>query len=99
MNQRENTDERLNGYLCRKCLQTTYTIDIVEGVTPFMIDCPACGAGVAVSLMYRVPTGVVPTHEFYRPSEKWARRKGPDMLDHVRRGGLVLRERKLETSA
>lgn len=44
------------------------------------------------STMYRGAEHLEPTHEWYKPSIKWARRKGPAMLDHVRRGGLVLRE-------
>jgi hypothetical protein len=32
-----------------------------------------------------------PEWEWYRPTLKWARRQGAETLDHVNRGGLLLR--------
>lgn len=42
------------------------------------------------------PIPTEPTWEWYKPTLKWARRKGPDVFEHVRKGGLMLR--KLVTS-
>lgn len=93
--------DRINGYRCQTCGYLTVTIDVDQGVTPFMIDCPggarSCGA-VAVSLGYPKdipPHWAEPKYEWYRPSLAWARRKGPDMLNHVQRGGLVFRKREM----
>lgn len=87
----------VNGYACRRCAYVTITINRDEGVTPFSITCtrPGCG-GPAYSMFYppeEVIGSEAVTHEWYRPSLRWARRKGAAMLEHVKRGGLVLRER------
>ena len=86
---------RENVYTCQDCGRHTTTIDRDAGVTPFMIGCPFCD-GDAYSAFYpkgprpaHVPP---PTHEWYRPSlwqRLWLDRA---MREHVRLGGLVLRE-------
>lgn len=35
------SDERINVYVCQKCGGHTVTVDVDEGVTPFMIGCHA----------------------------------------------------------
>lgn len=90
---------RINIYTCAKCDAGTVTVDVDDGVTPFIILCRAterCG-GEAHSCFYRVPPGDhVPTFEWYKPTIRKAKRldrKWPGTLDHVRQGGLMLRPR------
>ncbi len=79
----------------------TVTVDVAVGVTPMFLGCkiPGCKA-MAVSSMYpktpRPPEVPAPKWEWYKPTEKQAKKKEakyPGTLDHVRRGGLLLRER------
>jgi len=74
------------------------TIDRDEGNTPMFIDCPVCGSR-ATSSMYMVDQDLIPTHEWYKPTERyiqklkkidsgWARQT----VDHCERGGLLFRE-------
>ena len=88
-----------NIYLCDHCGYEIVTVNVDEGTTPMLIACQVkTGSpevrchGTMCSVWYRVSQDTRPTHEWYQPSPKWARRKGEAMLDHVRRGGLVLRE-------
>lgn len=89
---------RINGYICTSddCKRVTITVDVDDGVTPFMIRCPGCKS-TAVSCMYPTSGPVPPvesaTLEWYKPDEKEMRRMHPANLDHVRRGGLLLRKR------
>lgn len=86
----------VNAYRCMKCGADTVTIDVDEGVTPMFLGCkatPGCD-GTAQSLEYfadDIGPDPVPTYEWYRPTLKWARRKGMEVLSHVRQGGLMLR--------
>ena len=96
----------INSWKCDDCGRLTNAIHIDDGVTPMFLACratPGC-QGTAVSAGYPPPP--VPEYvannigwEWYRPSEKWARRKGPEMLRHVQNGGLALRERALATGS
>ena len=89
----------INGYQCDKCGRITYVVHVDPGVTPMFLACRASGqpdCGTGTSLMYprsTPPRGVVEAvaWEWYRPTMKWARRKGPEMEEHVRKGGLALR--------
>lgn len=84
---------KINTYTCRVCAARIVTINRVEGTTPFMLNCrvkPGC-KGVMQSGFYRGDQSETPTHEWFRPSIKAARRQGPDMVDHVRKGGLDIR--------
>lgn len=93
-----------NAYFCDKCLNYIVTIDIDVGVTPMFLACRATEdcPGTMVSMMYpdepwpeRDPGGreipTEPNFEWFKPSLKNARRRGPEMYDHVRRGGLDIR--------
>lgn len=87
---------RKNIYHCPACGGETVTIDVDEGITPMFLACRAAGdvgqcKGRAVSAMYQVDPDIKPAWEWFRPSLKNARRKGPDVLDHVQHGGLLLR--------
>jgi hypothetical protein len=96
---------KINAYIC-EYLHVTSTIDLVEGTTPMFIRCEQCAKEgrvcMASSRMYRVNQSVVPTHEWYAPSddELKALSKSMDantlvaMLEHVQKGGLLLRKRK-----
>lgn len=59
---------RLNAYVCPD-KHRTVTIDIDEGVTPFMMGCkfPGCGK-MAHSLFYKVPQDITPEYEWYKPT-------------------------------
>lgn len=57
----------INRYTCR-CGWTIVTKNVVEGVTPMFVTCESCGRDAA-SHMYRVRQNLVPTHEWYRPTE------------------------------
>jgi hypothetical protein len=82
---------RKNKYVCDDpgCAHTITTVDIDEGVTPFMTACEKCN-GTAVSRMYRVDQTEVETHEWFRPQTLEGLK--PHSQEHVRRGGLLLRK-------
>jgi hypothetical protein len=91
---------RINGYVCQrptgKKPHITLTVDVDEGVTPFMIGCPDCGFD-AYSMMYprtgRIPPMSAVTHEWYSPSNEELKTLHPANFEHVRRGGLLMRKR------
>lgn len=95
-------DERINPnalniYICQACGGHIVTKDVVDGVTPFMLQCKCTSecTGHMHSSMYRVfdPEGKLKwDHEWYRPvimNPSW----GPATIDHINRGGLMLRRR------
>lgn len=72
----------------------TVTIDRDDGVTPFMTACPKDGCSLmARSHMYHEQCQVFePSHEWYRPNAiQMADEARPGVIDHVERGGLLLR--------
>jgi len=83
-----------NIYTCGTCGGHIVTQDLTDGVTPFMINCQAtvgC-SGRMTSSMYRVfdpQDKLRPSHEWYTPSA--AEIVKPHLMDHVSRGGLLLR--------
>jgi hypothetical protein len=92
-----------NVYTCPDCGGYTVTIDVDDGVTPFLLGCRASGRagdckGMAQSAFY--PKGPRPFHfpppawEWYRPTEEEFSRLNPGMKDHVRNGGLDIRRKK-----
>ena len=89
---------RVNCYVCPNCKHITKTIDVDDGVTPFMNTCEICGQ-FAKSTMYKdIIPWEKPTQEWYRPSLKetlkW--RKNESMLEHILNGGLDVRTIKTE---
>jgi hypothetical protein len=91
-----------NVYTCGKCGGMTVTIDLDEGVTPFMIDCRAAGKegdcdGMARSACY--PSGPRPSYvpapawEWYKPGPDELKKVSPGLKDHAKRGGLFIRPR------
>ncbi len=82
---------RINVYICEVCHKPIVTKDVDEGVTPMFLSCkvtPGC-PGKMVSGMYRVPQGLLPDYEWYKPSSLEGLE--PSTREHVERGGLLLR--------
>lgn len=87
---------RFNRYTCESCGFIIHTVDLDEGVTPYIIRCRHGDCdGVMRSHMYRVTLDQLPDYEWYRPSEEEIKGLGLDtgVLEHVRSGGLMLRQR------
>lgn len=82
-----------NIYTCEQCKGHVVTIDLVHGVTPFMIECKATHAckGMMKSSMYRVfDQEMRADFEWYRPT---AVEVVPIHLKrHIEQGGLLLRK-------
>lgn len=94
---------RINVYTCGICKGRTVTVDLDEGVTPFLLGCRATGkegdcTGTAQSAMYRVPADSPPADwEWYRPDDvELARikKRSRSLAEHVEHGGLVIRPRR-----
>lgn len=84
---------KVNTYTCDSCDYVTVTVDVDDGVTPFMIGCPAvrCAGGSAKSGMYQVDQNLVPTHEWFKPTDLSG--YSANHRQHVEMGGLVMRPR------
>lgn len=52
------------------------TVDIDEGVTPFMEICEKC-KGDMHSSFYRCPQNLIPTHEWYKPTLEQLKKNYP----------------------
>lgn len=95
---------RVNVYVCPYGHRTV-TKNVAEGTTPFMIGCPPCKAAGAVPLktgfrsvmaessFYRVDQTQEHTHEWYSPASTAG--LDAETAEHVRMGGLLLREREI----
>ena len=91
----------VNVYACPYGHETV-TRNMDEGVTPYMIGCPTCKAAgtppnekgfrwpMAESSFYRVDQFLAHSHEWYRPESTAGLNQ--DTAEHVRNGGLLLRE-------
>ena len=85
---------KLNQYTCAKCGSTITTIDLEEGVTPFMIGCkvwPTCG-GQMYSHFYKVDGSPKPDYEWFKPTKAEFEELHPLTQAHVKQGGLMLRK-------
>jgi hypothetical protein len=80
---------RKNIYRCNQCGHEMITCDAATGVTPFVTACPECN-GDTTSQFYRVDQTLTETHEWFRPETLDG--LSPYSIDHVRRGGLILRK-------
>ena len=81
-----------NGYTCQKCNGQIVTIDIDDGVTPFAIACRAtkdCD-GLMYSAFYSIPQFLPAQYEWFKP--KSLKGYGREMKEHIRKGGLDMRE-------
>lgn len=83
---------KINVYTCAKG-HKTITVDAEFGTTAFGIRCrhPRCTA-MAQSAFYQVDQALKPAFEWYRPSPREARKLDDATLDHVLRGGLLVRK-------
>ncbi|MDE2103414.1 MAG: hypothetical protein KGL39_39600 [Patescibacteria group bacterium] len=94
--------DRINVYVCPTCHGFTVTIDIHEGVTPFLLGCRATGQpgdcrGMARSSFYPKERPVhipAPAWEWFMPTGREYHKLAQVMKDHVDKGGLVLRKRR-----
>lgn len=89
-----------NVYTCNKCKGRTVTIDIDEGVTPFMLNCRASGDeetcnGMAESSFYNNPLNLEPQWEWYRPDTIERANSSIGMREHANKGGLFIRKRRI----
>jgi hypothetical protein len=86
-----------NAYRCKECGRYSVTVHVDQGVTPLFLRCLREGCeGQSVSAMYPPepwPKGLgEATHEWYRPDAKQMKKLTPGELQHVKQGGLLLRE-------
>jgi hypothetical protein len=96
----------INGYCCDTCGRHTYIVHVDDGVTPMFLVCRVDGQepeanpckGMGTSIMYPPPP--IPSHvvaavrwEWYEPDLEELGRLDPisGELEHVERGGLLLR--------
>lgn len=84
-----------SAYICSK-LHSTVTIVSDKGVTPLVISCPIC-KGDAISKVGGVDTTITATHEWYKPTDEEIKKESDGnklaaLLEHVNRGGLILRK-------
>ena len=80
-----------NAYDCGTCGGRIVTVNIDEGVTPFMLGCratPGCG-GMMMSQWYRIDQELKPNYEWFRPDV--VTEYDEELKEHVRQGGLILR--------
>lgn len=83
---------KVNCYRCSDCGHITKTIDVDEGVTPYVYTCEKCGGSACSSMYQNTAPDQKPTIEWYRPSLKKClkmRSKHEDTLRHILYGGLV----------
>ena len=84
-----STVGKINTFDCPNGHQLV-TIDVDEGVQSRYIQCEVCGLA-ANSNFYKVPDGLTPMAEFYKP--KYPERFTDAALkNHLLAGGLALRE-------
>lgn len=87
-----------NAYICKECNRFIVTVDVDDGVTPFMIKCrakPDC-PGTMYSRCYQIDQTLRPTFEWYAPDKEEIERlkadgQGQVVRDHIKRGGLMIR--------
>ena len=86
---------KINEYKCHDS-HVTITVDRSEGTTAMIIACPECGKE-SRSAWYNCNQDQVPSHEWYNPLKKEAKRLVGSDADHVESGGLLLRKIGEET--
>lgn len=84
----------LNIYTCESCGFHIVTKDVDVGTTPFMIPCEALACeGRMLSSMYAVfDQNMRPGYHWYKPAAPEWGALSPGELEHVRKGGLLLRK-------
>ena len=88
-----------NAYECDKCHGEIVTVNLDEGVTPFMVRCrakwPNSCYGMMTSKFYRISQSSPAMWGWYRPDATELERlesTAPGIKDHVEGGGLLLRK-------
>jgi len=83
---------RKNGYTCQVCKKTIVTLDVDEGTTPFMLMCRATDGcdGIMLSGFYTIPQTLPHQYEWFKPVSDTG--YSPEMVEHLRKGGLDLRK-------
>ena len=88
-----------NRYVCQTCGKGVITVNVHDGVTPFMILCKATKdcKGVMYSSFYDVPQELPAQFEWFMPES--FKGYSREMKEHFLKGGLDLRESHITTSA
>lgn len=84
---------RVNCYLCHVCKHITKTKDVDAGVTPMFSNCELCKSQASSTGYKDIAPDKLPTFEWFRPplSEIIKLIKKPHIIDHILKGGLMLR--------
>lgn len=83
---------QMNTYTCESCRGVISTVDLDDGVTPFMIRCNISDGckGLMKSGMYRTRPSDPPAEwEWFKPTDLSS--YSESMKEHIMAGGLVLR--------
>ena len=86
-----------NVYVCQLCGGSVVTIDIEDGVTPFMIGCKSTAGcdGDMYSSFYSVDQSLSPQFEWYKPTiDQYPKEHQEAMRHHIENGGLEIRKIK-----
>lgn len=92
---------QVNAYKCEQCDGEICTVNLDDGVTPAFLGCHAkegC-SGSMVSAWYRGTERKQPTYGWHAATPKQIRRmrrNNPELADHCKSGGLLLRELTVE---
>jgi hypothetical protein len=84
---------RKNQYTCDTCGKSVVTLDVDEGTTPFMILCRVtlhC-QGMMRSNFYSCDQSLEHMLEWFAPQS--FKGYSPEMIEHIHKGGLDLRDR------
>lgn len=94
------TEGMINAYRCDDCEKHRVVVHVDRGVTPMFLGCPDLNCnGRGVSLGYpdqnNIPDKIRNNigWEWYRPEYSDKIMKDPGMRQHIKQGGLALRER------
>ena len=82
-----------NVYVCQACGRKIVTLDIDEGVTPFMIPCKeteGCEEGLMRSCFYSVDQTLPVNYVWFIP--KSLDGYSESMIEHINKGGLDIRK-------
>lgn len=87
---------KINKYCCASCNHAIVTRNRDSGVTPMFMKCVngKCKKEMA-SQFYMVPQDLPFTHEWYAPNDAEKATLKLEVLDHVQKGGLLLRKLSL----
>lgn len=92
--ERKEGDDGITCYHCTNCEQVTKTKKLDVGVIPFKILCCHCGGHTATRTMVDVNPEQDVDVLWYRPDihDCIKLRKDPMVLEHVLKGGLLLKD-------